>query len=169
MENNLCNLSFTVTEHVLYDQLLSQLSELSAKKKLWHTCRKQLWVWKKAVLWEQKVLSQGRMLGYLFFSLLASLLASSYVPLALPPGKNYNMKIQLGCTPYWGGFSWSCDRFYCMKGFIRHFLSHLQIHVLHLKLRPSTSSVLSEWWSESYIWHAQSHVTLTQILNLIHK
>lgn len=41
---------------------------------------------------EQKVCSQGRMLGYLFFSLLSSLLASSYVPLALPPGKNCKKK-----------------------------------------------------------------------------
>lgn len=47
---------------------------------------------------EQKVHSQGRMLGYLFFSLLSSLLASSYIPWALPPGKDYKTKLQLDST-----------------------------------------------------------------------
>lgn len=41
---------------------------------------------------EQKVYSQGRMLGYLFFSLFSSLFASSYVPWGLPPGKDCKIK-----------------------------------------------------------------------------
>lgn len=61
----------------------------------------ELWVWVKRNLvpTEQKVHSQGRMLGYLFFSLLSSLLASSYVPWALPPGKDYRTELQLDPTP----------------------------------------------------------------------
>lgn len=112
MGNNLCNRVSLWLNTCAIRSTLSQLSEVSAQKRLkdlWHTYAGNwaLGVEKKkiVVLRERKVLSQGRMLGYLFFSLLASLLASSYVPLALPPGKNYNMKTELDCTSYWGGLA----------------------------------------------------------------
>lgn len=69
------------------------------------TCELCVWVQKKknVVPTEQKVHSQGRMLGYLFFSLLSSLLASSYVPLALPPGNDYKNENDsyILHLPYW--------------------------------------------------------------------
>lgn len=75
-----------------------------------HTGRK-LWVKRNQVPTEQKVHSQGRMLGYLFFSLLSSLLASSYVPWALPPGKDYKTENAVRfCTSHLKQSGWLLNR-----------------------------------------------------------
>lgn len=61
-----------------------------------HVCaHMQTGSWHQGVKWEllqNRKYSQGRMFGYLFFSLFSSLLASSYVPWAWPPGRDCRKK-----------------------------------------------------------------------------